>query len=417
MLIGIDASRANRSHKSGTEWYSYHLIREMAQLDKDNRYILYTDHPLTEGMADLNEDWKAGKPEVDAKGMQTIKSPHGNFSAKVLKWQHRFFWTQGRLSLEMIGNAPDVLFVPAHTLPLIHPKKSVVTIHDIGFKRQEELYSKARLGYKGRFFDGLVKLLTGGRYRATHLDYLEWSTLFALEQAAKVITISEFSKKEIIEVYKAKAEKIAVVYNGYDREMYRRVTDEGRILATLDKYGINRPFVFYVGRLEKKKNTARLIEAFALLKNEHSSLEHKLVLVGDASFGYDQIRLAVHQYGLHNEVILTGWVEEADMPVIFSAATAFIFPSHYEGFGIPLLQAMACGTPIVASSAASIPEIAGEAAWYFNPTDTEEMAEKITDVILSQDLRAELLEAAQEQIKQFSWQRAARETLAVLKSL
>jgi len=208
-----------------------------------------------------------------------------------------------------------------------------------------------------------------------------------------------------------------VVYNGYDQEIYHPVTDEGLIVETLNKYGISRPYVFYVGRLEKKKNTARLIEAFALLKNEHQSLNHKLVLVGDASFGYDQIRMVVHQYGISDDVILTGWVEEADMPVIFSAATAFIFPSHYEGFGIPLLQAMACGTPIVASSAASIPEIAGEAAWYFDPTNTEEMAEKITDVILSQDLRQELLDAAKEQIKQFSWQRAARETLTVLESL
>lgn len=420
MLIGIDASRANRPHKSGTEWYSYYLIRALVQIDKKNSYILYTDAPLCEGLADLTDNPlnKTFITSVRPNSMQPVRSPHHNVKAKVLRWPWKFFWTQGRLSLEMIFNRPDILFIPAHALPIIHPKKSVVTIHDIGFRNNASLYEHNQIGAESRrrrsLINFFIRLLTFGKYSATSIDYLEWSTKFALKYAAKIIAISHFTKSELLSVYRPKPEKIVVIHNGYSQDLYHPISDDEASEDVLQRYGISRPYFFYVGRLEKKKNTATLIEAFALLKNKQGSdFKHKLCLVGDASFGYDEIKYTIHEYGLSNDVIVTGWVAEEDLPHIFARAEAFVFPSNYEGFGIPLLQAMATRTPIAASNIASISEIAEEAAILFDPKNSEDMAQALSRVLFDQGLRTKLIEQGSQRVKQFSWSKAAEETLEV----
>lgn len=416
MLIGIDASRANKLHKSGTEWYAFYLIRELAQLDSANQYVLYTDRPLVGGLADLGSvevDPMTGPATFDAEGYQLISSPHHNFRAKVLSWPFKFFWTLGGLSLEMLFNRPDVLFVPAHTLPLIHPRHSVVTIHDIGFKRALSLYEADRVGYKNRWVNYLVRLITGTRYGATQTDYLDWSTAFALRAASHIITISNFSKAELLDAYQADSTKLTVVHNGYNDQLYRHLPS-AKSDATLIVNGIIKPFIFYVGRLEKKKNISQLIEAFALLKQQHPELAHKLVLVGNASYGFDEVKYNISEYGLDNEVIMPGWIEERSMPDIYNAASAFIFPTNYEGFGIPLLQAMACGTPIAASNIAPVREVVGEAAVLFDPNSAQSMADQIFKLLSDQALQDQLKKQGLARVHNFSWRKCAQETLAVL---
>jgi len=416
MIIGIDASRANRDHKSGTEWYSYYVIKELAALDDSNEYILYTDKPLKDGLLNLGEraaDCHNSNFKIDATGHQELTSPHGNFRGKVLKWPFKFFWTQGRLSLEMLAKPPDVLFVPAHALPLIHPKKSVVTIHDIGFKQEEQLYSRELIGYQSRWLNLLIRLFTRGKYRASGLDYLDWSTGFALRHSQKIITISNFSKEELLKFYRAEAAKIKVVYNGYPDWLFKPLTDSQKINRVLAKYGIERPFIFYVGRLDKKKNIARLVEAYVLAKHQRN-FPHKLYLIGDASFGYDEVKYLINEFNAEGEVVPTGWIDEADLPAIFSGGEVFVLPSKYEGFGLPLLQAMACGKPIVASRAASIPEITADAAILFDPDDVYDMADKLGQVVTDKELRQKLIARGLDRVKDFSWHRSAEATLKVL---
>lgn len=416
MLIGIDASRANRIHKSGTEWYAFYLIRELARIDAANQYILYTDRPLVSGLADLGSEEAepmTGPASFDEQGLQILKSPHGNFKAKVLNWPFKFFWTLGGLSLEMLFKKPDVLFVPAHTLPLFHPARSVVTIHDIGFKRQAALYDQDRVGYKNSFVDYVVKLLTLGKHKATKTDYLDWSTKFALKAASRIITISNFSKQELEEVYEASADKISVIHNGYNSTLYKQLPME-QTAATLAVNGISQPFIFYVGRLEKKKNISTLIEAFALLKQNHPEIKHKLVLVGNASYGFDEVKYNISEYNLERSVLMPGWIEEKSMPDIYNAASAFVFPSNYEGFGIPLLQAMASGTPIVASDIAPVREVVGEAAVLFDPSNAHEMAEAIYKLLSDEKLKQTLVEKGLLRVQDFDWTKCARETLVVL---
>lgn len=422
MVIGIDASRANRKHKSGTEWYSYHLIRALAKIDGKNRYVLYTDKPLIGGLLDLGSDaMENDKVILDKHGYQSIKSPHGNFKAKVLKWPYDFFWTQGRLSLEMIFNAPDMLFVPAHTLPFFHPKKSIVTIHDIGFEREENLYGKEQMGphraFTRKLTDLFVKLFSAGKYGANTKDYLRWSTRFALNYAANIITISDFSKKEIESVYRTPSEKLKVVLNGFNNHLYRKISDQEQISRVLSRYGIEWPFIFYVGRLEKKKNTLALVEAFALMREKNKDIKHKLLLVGDASYGYDEIKYAIKEREMDDEILMTGWVDEEDMPYIYNGAAAFVFPSLYEGFGIPLVQAMASGVPIAASRAASIPQVVGDAALLFDPCDKASMADSLKKIITDGKLRKDLEAKGLKRAEDFSWEKCAKETLEVFENV
>jgi glycosyltransferase involved in cell wall biosynthesis len=419
MLIGIDASRANREYKSGTEWYSYYLIRELAKLDDKNEYILYTDEPLKAGLSDLINDpiscSQRGHVSYNRDGLQIITSPHNNFKAKILHWPFKFFWTLGGLSIEMFLHAPDVLFVPAHGLPLICPKKTMVTIHDVGFLHKEQLYSKEEIIPRSRLVHFFTVLFTLGKYSGTKTDYLDWSTNFALRKAKQVITISDFSKQEIIDHYHTPAEKIKVIYNGFNNQIYHVFSDMAATKQIIDKYGIQTPYIFYIGRLEKKKNTPALIEAYALARQQ--GLDAKLCLAGEASYGYDEIKYMISEFGLQNHVQIAGWINEEDVPHIFAGATAFVFPSLYEGFGIPILQAMACGVPVVASNTTSIPEVTADAALLFNPNSVHDMAQKMVQVATDQSLRTRLINQGKERAAQFSWSKCAQAVLTEINRL
>ena len=424
MIIGIDASRANRGHKSGTEWYSYYVIRWLAKLDNKNLYILYADEPLRGGLVDLTTVQHKKdifpEPEIafDKEGYQVLKSPFNNFRGKVLRWPLKYFWTQGRLSLEMIFKRPDALFVPAHALPFIHPKRSVITIHDIGFERDRRLYQSEAIGPAGimkrKLFNIFVYLFTFGKYRANSIDYLRWSTAYALKKARQVITVSNFTRKEIEEYYRLNTDKISVVYNGYNRYLYQPQNDKNKVMEVLARYGLEPPYLLYVGRIEKKKNTPALIEAFALMRENNKNISHKLVLAGDASYGYDETNYMIGQYRLDDEVVMPGWVEEEDLPYFYAGATAFIFPSFYEGFGIPLLQAMACDLPIAASWSSSIPEVVGEAALLFDPYNAQSMAKAMARIITDGGMQNKLIRLGREKVRNFSWEKCARQTLAII---
>lgn len=396
-------------------------------MDQKNQYILYTDKPLLGGLLNLttkqhiDSENKKEEARFDEQGCQIIKSPYDNFEGKILKWPFHFFWTQLRLSWEMLIKSPDVLFIPAHTLPFIHPKKSLITIHDIAFERERWMYSHEKLGPESnswhKILNLLVKFFTFGKYGANILDYHSWSARFALLNARKVITVSHFSKKDIINQFKINPSKIKVIYNGYNRGIYKPIEDNKKVAETLESYGIAPPYLLYIGRLEKKKNTPALVEAYAVMKEENKHIKHKLVLVGDASHGYDEVKYVIREYNLDDDVIITGWVPELDMPYLYSAAAAFIFPSLYEGFGIPLLQAMACGIPVAASQTTSIPEIAGGAAVYFNPKSVKSIADAMAKIINQAGLREYLIKKGLVRAANFSWEKCANETLEEIYNL
>lgn len=425
MIIGVDASRANRVHKTGTEWYSYHLIKNLAQIDSKNEYILYADSPIIGGLLDLRDNHKSKiecfcEEKFDENGYQIIKSPYNNFKAKILNWYFLHFWTLGRLTIEMLINKPDVLFIPAHTLPLTFHKNIVNTIHDVAFERDRHLYNKEIMLYEDKFFkiflNIFIKIVTFNKYTASSLDYLSWSTKFALKRAKKIITVSKFSKKEILEIYGCKDDLINVIWNGYNTNIYKKIIDNKKINKVLNKYGVKKPYLLYVGRLEKKKNTSFLVESFAMLKEYNKNIKHKLVLIGSASFGYDEVKYMIREFNLDDDVIMPGWIEEDDMPFFYNGAEAFIFPSKYEGFGIPVIQAMACEIPVVCSNIPVLMEIAKNAVLFFNPYDKESAVDAMKKIIEDDGLRSKLIKLGKKRAKNFSWEKCARETLRVIES-
>ncbi|MDD5043406.1 MAG: glycosyltransferase family 1 protein [Patescibacteria group bacterium] len=370
MLIGIDASRANKKEKTGTEWYSYYLIQEFKKLNSEgDQFILYSKEALCDGLENLPPNWRS----------------------KILTSSLRRFWTQWRLSWEMIKDKPDILFVPAHTIPLIHPKRTVTTLHDIGFERFPEIYNFQELAYH------------------------RFSARFAIKHAKRVITVSNFSKQEMIDIYGADPEKISVVYNGYNSDLYKKLPKE-EASSILEKYNISQPYFLFLGRLEEKKNVAGLIRAFNLLMRDERFGDYKLVLVGRSGyFGYQKIKDEIFHSPVKDKILELGWVEEQDLPAFYNGATAFIFPSFYEGFGIPITEAMACGTPVVCSNRAALPEIAGGAGILIEPENFEEFGRKMGEVVNDENLRRTLIEKGLERAKLFSWKKCAEETMKILK--
>lgn len=363
MLIGIDASRANREKKTGVEWYSYHLIEALKKIDTENRYFLYSEGKLKNDLGDLPSKWQS----------------------KILKWPPKFLWTQICLSWEMLFKAPDLLFIPSHVIPLIHPKKTITTIHDLGFRRFPQAYSKFQQWY------------------------LNWSVKFALKHAFKIIVPSQFTKDELIKIYNAAPEQITVIPLSYNTKTYYPITDQEKITQTLSRYQIKKPYLLYVGRLEEKKNVAFLLDVFKNLSLANNNLS--LVLAGGRGYGYEKIQEKIKECDLGDQIVQLDWTGENDLPCLYSGAEIFVFPSLYEGFGIPLLEAMACGTPVVASNIASIPEISGGAALLAKVNNVDDFAQKISEVLENDNLKEILRQKGLARVKNFSWQNCAEKTL------
>jgi len=372
MTIGIDASRANKDKKTGTEWYSFFLIQELKKIIKDEKHkvILYSRSPLKGDLAYLPANWEN----------------------KILRWPLLYLWTQCRLSLEMLFNPPDVLFIPAHSIPLIYVKNTIVTWHDVGFERFKKLYTKASYYYH------------------------KWTVRYSLKHAAKIIVISQFTKDEILKLFKVDKNKIEIVYNGFDNKKYRSDLDKAKIQKVLEKYKINRPYIFYIGRIEEKKNIAGLVESFALARENNEGIvkDYRLVLAGSKGYGYKNVANIIEKYKLRDVVIEPGWVAESDLPYLMAGANLFCFLSFYEGFGIPLLEAMASGVPVLASDIPALREVAGSAALFVNPHNIEEISSLIDKLINDEGLRDELVVKGLKRVEYFNWEKCGQETKDVL---
>lgn len=395
MKIGIDASRANAKKKTGTEWYSYNLIQELkSAVPDDVRVILYSKEPLQDGLEDLPENWES----------------------RVLCWPPRLLWTQVRLSLEMLKlwNRPKLLFVPAHTIPVFHPR-SVLVAHDIGFERIKELYEDKDIGYESsifrKFLKLLIKLVTFGNYGTSELDYHRWAMKFGLREADHVITVSDFSKREIMEHYGVPEKDITTVHNGFSPDAYYPLKEKNA--GILKKYKITTPYILFVGRLELKKNLPKFIIAFRELKKKYN-IPHKLVLAGAPGYRYEDIEANIYESGLKDEVVEPGYVPQEHMNELMNMADLFVLPSYYEGFGIPLLEAMSAGTAVACSDIPALREVGGGGAVFFNPDSTHDMAEKIFNLISDNEKKQALIKKGKTNIKRFSWDKCAQETWQII---
>jgi glycosyltransferase involved in cell wall biosynthesis len=377
MRIGIDASRAAVEARTGTEQYSVALLGALAALDRTNEYRLYFNR-LPRRLPPLGP----------------------NFHLRPMPFPR--LWTHARLSAELLLRPPDTLFVPAHVLPfpgaLRRPLRSVVTIHDLGYLRFPESHTRSQ------------RL------------YLRLSTLWSAYAAQAVIAVSQATRQDLLAHARINPAKVQVVYHGVAPHF--RPLPPDLSAATAARYGIAAPYFLYVGTLQPRKNLARLMSAYARARQLSGRHFPQLVLAGKVGWLSQDILAQARALGLAEAVRLPGYIGDDDLPALLSGARAFVYPSLYEGFGMPLLEAMACGTPVLAANTSALPEVAGgleqgggeAAALLLDPLDEAGMAAALQELAEDAGLREVLRVRGLTRAAEFSWERSARETLRVLTS-
>lgn len=365
MHVGIDASRIALTERTGTENYTYNLIEAIKRVDKVNKYTLYFN-----------------------KLPQYFEISQQNVSTRYIPMPR--FWTQFRLLSEVMVNPPDILFIPAHTMPLIRRAslKTVVTIHDLGseFLPQHHQFPQ--------------KL------------YLNWSTKFAVRQADALIAVSEATKRDLVKKLHADSKKISVIYEGIDKDFYYPRTPE-EINKSRSHFGLIKPYLLFVGTVQPRKNLRFLIEAFAAAKLKNFDL----VIAGKPGWLYEEIYAAPKEFGVEDKVKFVGFVDPQLLPGLYSGAEAFVYPSLFEGFGLPLLEAMACGCPIIANNSSSIPEVVGEAGVLVKPGNMADFVKQLKNLLKSEKQQLELKQKAKEQLKKFDWDKTAQETVTLFEKV
>ncbi len=367
MIIGIDASRALRARRTGTERYSLELIRALLALDSPHHFRLYVDIP----------------PAPD------IFPPQ----AEIVVLPGRRLWTHTRLGPHTRRHPPDVLFVPAHVLPLAGPSRTVVTVHDLGYEHFPQAHPwRQRL-------------------------YLRWSTRRHTRVATRILADSAATRDDLINLYHADPQRISVVHLAADPTLQREDNPQ-RIQAVRRSYGIpdDADYILHIGTIHPRKNLSRLVQAFATLCRQLPERNLMLVLAGGLGYGGRALQRQVQSMGLGDRVRFPGYVRVHDIPALYSGAICYALPSLNEGFGFPVLEAQTCGTPLACANSSSLPEVAGDGALYFDPFDPDAIAGALRQLLANADLRAELVRKGRANVQRFSWQRTASATLAVLEA-
>lgn len=368
MILGIEASHANKVRRTGVEEYCFEIIQALKKIiPADVRVVLYTNTPLIDGLRDLPENWRE----------------------EVLTWPFRKGWSQFRLAEKFFHEKPDVFFAPGQLVPFVAPRNTVTTIHDSAFI----VYPKA--------------------YRLLGRMYLCAMNRLVLHKSKMIITPSDFSRQELARLYHADLNRIKVTPLGYDKNVYRKLNlsdEEKRVV--LKKYNITKPFFITVGRLELKKNTGNIIEAFNQIKKQ---LDAQLLLVGIPGCGFEDIENRLGQSPYNADIFRPGWVGQEDLPKLYNLSAGLLFPSNYEGFGLPLLHAMACGCPVVASKGNSLAEVGADAPAYAGADSPKEIADAAVGIFLDRDRRSSLIEKGLNQAEKFSWEKTGQMTWDILR--
>lgn len=372
MKIGIDTLFLIPGKHGGTETYLRNLLLNLAKIDKENEYILFTNKENS-GNFGIKQD--------------NFSEVLCNFSARYKPI--RVFYEQMILPIMARRYQIDVLHFPAYVSLAISSfrLKSIVTIHDIMFHYYPENYPKGQLLY----FKHLIPA--------------------SAKRGKMIIAVSNNTKKDIIKILEIPENKVTVTYEAPDERFNNNLSDteKDRVKKI---YNLPDRFILSVASFNPHKNIDGLIRSFSLIKKNYDSL-CQLVLVGMKSSYYSKIISVIEKLKLDKDVLFIGHVSDKDLPYLYSLANIYVFPSFFEGFGLPPLEAMACGCPVVASNVTSIPEVVGEAGILIDPHNIEKMAEAIYKVLINDNFRRDLIRKGFERAKQFSWEKTAKETLKV----
>lgn len=366
MIIGIDGNEANVERKVGVSEFAYRLICEFYKR-LDIRFQIYLKDIPRDDMPEVRDGW----------------------SYKVVG--PKKFWTQFGLpmSLFLEKKKPDIFFTPTHYGPRFSPIPTVVSVMDLAFIHYPETFKKRDL-YK-----------------------LKSWTSYSVRNAKKIIAISNSTKDDIIDKYKLDSKKIDVVYPGI------KELSSGKLILRMEelekKYKIKGKYILFVGTLQPRKNIEKLIDAFKLVFEKDK--EVSLVIIGKKGWLYNEILEAPKKLEIENNVHFLDFVSDDDLPSFYKNAECFVLPSLYEGFGLPVLEAMQNGCPVIISNISSLPEVGGDAAEYFDPYKVEDIAQKIEKVLTDKILRDKMIKKGFEQVKKFSWEKSAIKVLDILEEV
>jgi len=361
--IAIDASRTTVARLTGTEHYARRLIQALIHAND----ALEHPHHLTLYFRD--------SPSLD------LFPQSDHVEQAVIPFRRA--WTHLRFAYDIWRSRPDVTFVPAHTLPFVFPGKSIVTVHDLGYKYFPEAHPP--------------------RQRA----YLDLTTRYSQQRATSILADSHATARDLTKFYNTPSEKIHVVYPGVEATPLKNTLQDLRIVR--DKYNLPEHYFLFIGTLQPRKNIERIVQAFARWQSQQNDTETALVLAGGHGWLFDDSWVEDV-----DNIILTGYIDEADKSTLLQGSIALVFPTLYEGFGFPVIEAMHCGTPVIASTTSSLPELVGEAGLLVNPEDINAIANAMTQYSTDKGLRQKMIQAGYQQAKQFTWDKTALDTLQIL---
>ncbi len=367
MRFAIDATSIPRQ-MAGAGVYTYNLIRAAAAVDRENEYVVFT-------RSDAFDDLSRDEPPF-----RTVRVSAGSRPARLL-------WEQLALPVHLRRRRIDVLHSPHHTAPLVVAGcRRVITFHDLTF------------------------FLLADRYPRSRLLYFRTMSRATARVADALICPSQAVREDIVRILHVPPEKVRAIAEAAAPE-FQPIKDKAALERLRTRLTLPERFILSVGSLEPGKNRAALIKAFAGLRKR--GLEQKLVVAGQRAWKYEADLALAGDLGIEGDVLFTGYVPPEEMPALYNAAELFVFPSLYEGFGLPVIEAMACGVPVVASNLSAIPEVAGEAALLVDPRDVEQLCDAMERLLRDKRLQAALRRRGLKRAQGFSWERTARETIAV----
>ena len=389
MRIGIDATCWG--NKRGFGRFTRELLEALLEIDKTNEYLFFIDNDTA--------DSQAIPARVKKIVAQTETSPIKAASADGRR-SLKDLWAMSR---EVLRHKVDVFFFPAvySYFPIFNRTKILVTLHDvIADHHPEHIFPDS----KSKFFWKLKQNV-------------------AIRQADLILTVSDYSKQQITEYFKLPASRLRVI-NEAARPIFRVLPPNGATDDAVRRYQLkpSEKFLLYVGGISPHKNLSVLIDAFDRLQTNPNHTEVKLVLVGDYKddpffSAYPALKTQVAELGLEDKVIFTGFISDEDLTYLYNAATLLVFPSLEEGFGLPAIEAMACGTPVAASDCGSLPEVLGAAGRFFNPRDAENMSETIQQILGDDAMKNSMKESGLKRAEEFLWKKAAEDALAIFQEL
>jgi len=358
---------------TGIRYYIHHLIHNLAKLDTENIYYLFGGH-----------SWK------NFRGKNNYSYPENkNFRLFINPIPSKLLPYHNLIPIEFFIGQIDLFHGTNFVLPKIKNAKKVITIHDLSFEINPEWYPPEVIKWKEYVYKSAV-------------------------ESDKIIAVSESTKKDIINIYGIQPEKINVIYQSAGIDIDINFSEELKTKIK-QKYSLPDKYFLFTGRLEPRKNIIGLLKSFYLVKK--MGIKYKLVLVGNKGWKIEETIKTINELNIQQDVIFCGYVNENELPVIYNLAQVFVFPSLYEGFGHPLIEAMMYSTPIITSNISSLPEIVGDSAILVNPSDPEQIAKSMYNLATNENLRQEYIRRGKNRLKQFSWSKTTEQTLKIYHEL